>query len=224
MSPNRAPLGFSEQRVDVPSHICLFYYDDVELRQRLAFLRIGLETEGEVAVLFGPRRRLRQILEYLEQDLGRDTERDLADGKIVLIDGAPTADQVMGNIAETFDAIVARGVRLIRFLGFIGWADPDWPAHDDLLAFESQVNLAVSTYPVVTVCTYRLTDIPGPLLIYGGINTHPLTIIGDTVAENPHYVPATAAAAGTSPADVPWQLPGRASFEGVRVSRRTEES
>ena len=215
-----APLGIGEQQVDVPSHICLFYYDDVELRQRLPFLRIGLETEGEVAVLFGPRARLQQILEYLAEDLGRDTEQDLADGKIVLIDGAPTVDQVMGNIAETFDAIMARGVRLIRFLGFIGWADPDWPAHHDLLAFESQVNQAVSTYPVVTVCTYRLTDIPGPLLIYGGINTHPLTIIGDTVAENPHYVAATPAD-GFARADVPWQLPNRASFQGVRVSRRT---
>lgn len=30
-----AALGFIERRVDVPSHICLFYYDDTELRERL---------------------------------------------------------------------------------------------------------------------------------------------------------------------------------------------
>lgn len=222
MSQSSAPLGFSEQQVDVPSHICLFYYDDVELRERLPFLRIGLEAEDETVVLFGPGRRLRQILDYLAEDYGRDVDRDLADGKIVLIEGAPTGEQVLGNIATALDAVVARGVRLIRFFGFIGWQDPDWPAHDDLLAFESQVNLAVSQYPIVTVCTYRLTDIPGPLLIYGGIQTHPLTIIGQTVAENPHYVLANANG-GRTPIDVPWQHLERSSFEGVRISRRIGE-
>ena len=221
MLQNRAPLGFSEQEVDVPSHICLFYYDDVELRERLPFLRIGLETDGQVVVLFGPARRLREVLDYLVEDYGRDVEGDLADGKIVLIEGGPTGEEVLGNIATTLDDIMTRGPQLIRFFGFIGWQDPEWPAHDDLLAFESQVNQAVHNYPVITVCTYRLADIPGPLLIYGGIQTHPLTIMGNTVAENPHYVPATATG-DSGHAGVPWQQPDRATFEGVRISRRPD--
>ncbi len=214
-----AALGFIERRVDVPSHICLFYYDDTELRERLPFLRIGLETTDEVVVLFGPGQRLRQVLDYLAEDFGRDVASDLAAGKIVLIEGAPTGDEVLGKIATALDAVLARGARLIRFFGFIGWQDPEWPAHDDLLAFESQVNVAVTKYPVVTVCTYRLTDIPGPLLIYGGIQTHRLTIIGHTICENPHFL-----GPGEERHDVPWLDPGRASFAGVRVSRRTDAS
>lgn len=207
-----APLGFIDQDVDVPSHICLFYYDDAELRERLPFLQIGLEVSDEAVVLFGPEPRLQQVLGYLAEASERNIDRDLADGKIVLVGGAPTADEILSNIATALDALVARGVRLIRFFGFIGWQDPDWPPTDDLLAFEANVNSAVASYPVVTVCTYRLTDIPGPILILGGIQSHPLTIIGQTLCENPHFV------APTARAQAPMKLDAT-GLGGVRLSR-----
>ena len=68
------------------------------------------------------------------------------------------------------------------------------------------------------MCTYKLTEIPGPLLIYGGIETHPLTIIGDTVCENPHYLPPDRYAA-TRAGSLAWLDPDRDQFSGVRVSR-----
>lgn len=212
------PLGLFDQAVEVPSHICLFYYDDAELRERLAFLEPGLEAPDEAVVLFGPEPRLRQILGYLADASERDIDRDLADGKIVLVEGAPTADEILSNIGAALDALVARHVRLIRFLGFIGWQDPEWPPTDDLLAFEANVNRAVANYPVITVCTYRLTDLPGPTLIFGGIQTHPLTIIGETLCENPHYLAGPAAAVGGRPHGLHADA---ASLENVRLLRES---
>ena len=57
------------------------------------------------------------------------------------------------------------------------------------MEFESKVNAAVLSYPAVIVCTYNTNQLPGSVLIFGGIETHPFTIIGTTLCKNPHYVP-----------------------------------
>lgn len=183
------PLGFGELNVDVPTHICLFYSDDNELRQRLEFLALALNDPNEVAVLFGGRPRLDEILGYLAKDHGRNTSADLKEGRIVLIEGDPDVAKILPKIAAVLDAAVARGAKLIRFLGFIGWGDAAWPSNVDLLEFEAKVNAAVLNYPAIIVCTYNTTQLPGSVLIFGGIETHPITILGTTLCRNPHYVP-----------------------------------
>jgi len=185
----RAPLGFADLKIDVPSHICLFYEDDNELRDRLGFLANTLDDPQQVAVLFGKKERLEEELAYIAVDHGRDTAADLAAGRIVLVHGAPDADALLGGIAKALDAAVARGTKLIRFLGFIGWGDMDWPANEDLMTFEAKVSEAVKSYPAIVVCTYNTEKLPGSVLIFAGIETHPYTIVGTTLCENPHYVP-----------------------------------
>jgi hypothetical protein len=187
--PSRVPLGFADLKVEVPSHVCLFYSSDDELRERLGFLAHTLDDPAQVAVLFGKQERLEEVLGYIAADFKRDIAADLKSGRIVLVNGARDPDKLLGGIAEALDAAVARGVGLIRFLGFIGWGDMDWPATEDLMTFEAKVTEAVKSYPAVVVCTYNTEKLPGPILIFAGIETHPLTILGTTLCENPHYVP-----------------------------------
>ncbi|MEA2661715.1 MAG: hypothetical protein QOH08_1287 [Chloroflexota bacterium] len=185
----RAPLGFAELEVDVPIHICLFYSSDDELRQRLGFLAHTLDEPGQVAVLFGKQERLEEVLGYIGQDFARDVAADLEAGRIVLVNGNRDPEALLGGIAAALDATVARGATLIRFLGFIGWGDMDWPETEDLMVFEAKVTEAVKSYPAVVVCTYNTEKLPGSVLIFAGIETHPFTILGTTLCANPHYVP-----------------------------------
>lgn len=60
----QAKLGFADLNVDVPSHICLFYANDEELRARLGFLAHTLDNPTQVAVLFGKQKRLEEVLGY----------------------------------------------------------------------------------------------------------------------------------------------------------------
>jgi hypothetical protein len=184
-----AALRFAELSVDVPSHICLFYSDDEELRQRLGFLAHTLDDPEQVAVLFGKKERLEQVLGYIGEDFGRDVAADLKAGRIVLVHGTRDPDALLAGIAVALDAAIARGTTLIRFLGFIGWGDMDWPQTAELMTFEAKVTEAVKSYPAVVVCTYNVEQLPGSVLIFAGIETHPLTILGTTLCENPHYVP-----------------------------------
>ena len=185
----KAKLGFAKLSVEVPSHVCLFYSNDDELRGRLSFLAGTLDDPEQVAVLFGKQDRLEQVLGYIATDFKRDVASDLAGGRIVLVNGARDADALLGGIAAALDATIARGATLIRFLGFIGWGDMDWPPTEDLMVFEAKVTEAVKAYPAVVVCTYNVEQLPGSVLIFAGIETHPLTILGTTLCENPHYVP-----------------------------------
>lgn len=172
----------------MPSHICLFYYDDTELRERLSFVKVGLDDPSQAVVLFGPRERLDQVFGFMAEAVGRDLADELRAGRIVLVDGAPDVPGTFANIATALDALVARGIVLIRFLGFIGWGEQDWPSDEELLRFESRVNEAVTRYPAIFVCGYRTSELAGPLLVFGGLQTHPLTVIGTTLYDNPHYV------------------------------------
>ena len=185
----RAPLGLGDRDVPVPSHICLFYRDDEELRDRLRFLTLGLEDPRQACVIFGKFDRLSVVLGYLAEDSGRDIEADIGAERLVLIDGLSTGDATLAQIGMTLDRLVANGVTLIRFLGFIAWGDASWPPEDDLLAFEAKVNMAVAQYPVIIMCSYKMDALSGPILIRGGIETHPLTLLGDRICENPHFVP-----------------------------------
>lgn len=172
----------------MPSHICLFYYDDAELRERLSFVKVGLDDPSQAVVLFGPRERLDQVLGFIAEAIGRDLADELRSGRIVLVDGAPDVPGTFANVATALDALVARGIVLIRFLGFIGWGKQDWPSDEELLRFESRVNDAVTRYPAIVVCGYRTSELAGPLLVFGGLQTHPLTFIGTTLYDNPHYM------------------------------------
>ena len=185
----RAPLGLGDRDVPVPSHICLFYRDDEELRDRLRFLTIGLDDPRQACVIFGKFDRLSVVLGYLAEDSGRDVEADIGSDRLVLIDGLSTGEATLAQIGVTLDRLVASGVTLIRFLGFIAWGDAHWPPEDDLLAFEARVNAAVAKYPAIIMCSYKMDALSGPILIRGGIETHPLTLLGDRICENPHFVP-----------------------------------
>jgi hypothetical protein len=210
----RADLGFGTLSVDVPSHICLFYSNDDELRERLGFLAHTLDDPEQVGVLFGKQERLEEILGYIGQDFGRDVAADLEAGRIVLVNGTRDPDALLGGIATALDATVARGARLIRFLGFIGWGDMDWPETEDLMVFEAKVTEAVKSYPAVVVCTYNVEQLPGSVLIFAGIETHPLTILGTTLCENPHYVPF---AEYIERRERPTKSQREKNLEGVRV-------
>lgn len=188
LAPRQARLGISDLKVEIPSHVCLFYKDDAELRERLGFLALTLDEPEQVAVLFGTKARLEVVLGYIQQDHKREIASDLAAGRIVLVYGAPDVETIVAQIIGALDAALARGAKLIRFLGFIGWGDMEWPPDEDLMTFEAKVTETVSKYPVVVLCSYNIGKLPGPVLIFAGIKTHPFTIIGTTLAKNPHYV------------------------------------
>jgi len=183
-------LGWNEDSLPLGSHVCFYYSNDETLRRTLAFLRVGLNEPGTFCVLFADEARAGRLLGWLQEEYPEDLRALIDRGKLAVIGGAATVGELLTNIGSRLDRAVKEGYRLIRFLGFIGWGQPGWPADRDLLEFEAKVNYAVTSYPAVIICTYGVPSLPGTSLIYGGLQTHPLTVLDDAaVRPNPHYAP-----------------------------------
>ncbi len=158
----------------------------------LAFLRTGLDAPGEFNVIFADKSRHDELLDSLQDGYPGDVRGLMADGKLAVVPGASTGNQLLANIAATLDQGLARGHRVIRFLGFIAWGAPGWPDEAELLQFESQVNAAVRQYPAVVICTYGVPTLSGNQLIQGGLATHPVVLMNDRVLQgSPFYAHPT---------------------------------
>lgn len=175
------PLGWSDQTVPLHTHACFYYTDEDALKRTLQFVRVGLDADAEFGVIFADSSRHDDLLDGLQRGYQGDVRAKIDEGKLAAIGGAPTRDDLLGGIASVLDAALARGHRLIRFLGFIAWGAPGWPDEDSLLEFESQVNNAVLAYPAVIICTYGVPKLSGRQLIEGGLVTHPMVFLNDRV-------------------------------------------
>ena len=182
-------LGWNSDTLPLGSHVCFYYLNDEMLRQTVAFLRLGLDEPTDFCVLFADQARSGRLLSWLQEDYAGEIQSLIDRGKLAVIGGAPTVDELLTAIGTRLDRAIQEGYRLIRFLGFIGWGQPGWPNDRDLLEFEARVNYAVTAYPAVIICTYGVPSLPGTSLIYGGLQTHPVTMLGDVTARsNPNYV------------------------------------
>jgi hypothetical protein len=189
MSADSVDLGFGGEPLALGSHACWYYSGEDQLRETLQFIRLGLEREGEFCVLFADESRFEGLLSWLGEDLREQPRAFIERGQLALIGGAPTMAGLLNSIGTRLDRAIQEGFRLIRFLGFIAWQSPGWPDDRTLLEFEAHVNEVVTAYPAVIVCTYGVPTLPGPSLIYGGLQAHPISIIqGRVVRESPFYL------------------------------------
>lgn len=182
-------LGWSDATVPLHTHACFYYTDEASLRRTLAFIRVGLDEPETFNVIFADQIRHESLLAALQDGYEGDVALDMADGKLGLVGGAPTREELLAGISAVLTAGMERGHKLLRFLGFIAWGHEGWPAEDDLLLFESQVNSAVRQFPAVIICTYGVPALNGRQLIEGGLGTHPIVFLNDRVLSgNPLYV------------------------------------
>ena len=196
-------LGWTADTLPLGSHVCFYYLNDQMLRRTLAFLRVGLNEPTDFCVLFADQARSGRLLSWLQEEYPEELTSLIDRGKLAVIGGAPTVEELLTAIGTRLDRALKEGYRLIRFLGFIGWGRPGWPNDRDLLEFEAKVNYAVTAYPAVIICTYGVPSLPGTSLIYGGLQTHPVTMLGDvTTRTNPYYVPPAKFLEGLAPSEL----------------------
>jgi DNA-binding NarL/FixJ family response regulator len=183
------PLGIGDQDVPVPSHLGLFYDAEPDLRRvQLEFLRPAIDDPSQGIVLFGPPGAARGMLANLAADLGRSLDDEVERGRIVIGQTDSDADQLLENIRDALAALAARGHQLIRFFADVKWGAPGFPLPDDALWVESRVNDILAETGAIVVCAYDVSQLPDKALIMGALQTHPIMVIGDWVAQNPNYL------------------------------------
>ncbi|MES2259265.1 MAG: MEDS domain-containing protein [Pseudomonadota bacterium] len=79
------------------------------------------------------------------------------------------------------------GFGRLRIMGDMGWVFADIPGAADILEYEAEVNEVLSRNRQPAVCVYDIAKLSGSMMM-DLLRTHPLTLIGGVVQENPFYV------------------------------------
>jgi DNA-binding NarL/FixJ family response regulator len=186
---NTTPLGIGDQDVSLPAHIGLFYDAEPDLRRvQLEFLRPAIDDPRQGIVLFGPPGVAQSLLSHLEADLGRSLDREVRSGRIVVAHTDTDPDQLLENIREAIATLAAKGHGVIRFFADVKWGAPGFPLPEDALWVESRVNDMLADTGALVMCAYDVSRLPDKALILGGLQTHPIMVIGDWVTKSPNYL------------------------------------
>jgi hypothetical protein len=176
--------------VSVGDHIAFFWENEQQFAEAVGFLEVGLRATDS-AVVFGHPAANARVLSTLQQQ-GLDTDKLIAEGRIAVLGGKRSGTGMLSGIAESFTRAAANGAPLIRLLGNIGWGHPDWPSENDILEFEANVTEGCKNFPCVVVCMYDVKHLSGRIMVHGAYETHPLTVCGNVLRENPYYMPIDA--------------------------------
>ena len=206
-------LGFGGKRVSVPAHISLFHSGAADLGEQLDFLRGAFGRSGEAAVLLGPTGAPAAFLKNIDGVLGRKLDGEITSGRLVLLEGDRDADAQLSELVQAITTLVKKGAAAVRVLVLVAWEVPGWPAAEDFLWIESRLESACADLPVAIVCAYDVTSLPGPALIYAGIESHGLVSIGGKVATNPLVVAPEAYLADRL-LHLPWLARDPSAIEG----------
>jgi excisionase family DNA binding protein len=134
------------------THLCGLYSTN-EGRTRLAvsFLAGGLGP-GSVCYLVADRAVQQETLAQLGMDHGA-LQREIAAGRLVLVEHAATGQAQQKNFEELFVAAIAGGARSLRLVGDV-WGIATKLTRDDLVEFEQAHDQMSRRFPLVSLCLY----------------------------------------------------------------------
>jgi excisionase family DNA binding protein len=150
----RAPGHVSIGGVALPygTHLCGLYSTN-EGRARLAvsFLAGG-GVPGSVCYLVADGAVQQEILAQLGMDQAA-LQREIAAGRLVLVEHAETRQVQQKNFEELFVAAIAGGAHSLRLVGDV-WGVAKRLTQDDLVEFEHAFDQMSRRFPLVSLCLY----------------------------------------------------------------------
>lgn len=176
-------------------HACAFFNSrDEEYRVLLPFAKAGVECGERCFHIVDPGHREERLAHLGEA--GIDVDETLSSGQLEVRTWQDAYlrgkrfDQyaMLALIEETLKEGKQKGYPRTRLWANMEWALEDLPGCDDIVEYESRLNPILSQYDDVVVCTYDLSKFSAGVVM-DILRTHPMVVIGETVQENPFYVP-----------------------------------
>lgn len=95
---------------------------------------------------------------------------------------------MLGAINAVIAAGKESGYQRMRIMGNMGWTLKGNPGTEQVLEFESRVNEVLTESRQLAVCVYDSSQMSGAMMM-DILRSHPLTLIGNVLHQNPFYVP-----------------------------------
>ncbi len=184
--PHRVFFGLSDVYVDIGAHIAYFFRGDGERLAVLApFIQTGLES-GDQCLIVTEATAASTILDRLAE-LGADVQGAKDSGQLLISNGGSELEEM----ESVFEAVISRtrdaGRRIIRIGGDMTWVLDKSLTTEKLLEWEAFYDRHVGPRAnFVALCQYDHSRFGGSTVM-AALQTHPLSIIGNVVQENPFY-------------------------------------
>lgn len=85
-----------------------------------------------------------------------------------------------------FEESQEKGPRNVRATAEMVWALEAIPGIEDLMAYESRLNYFIPGKPWISICMYNVNKFSGATIM-NVLKTHPYTISGGVITQNPFY-------------------------------------
>lgn len=195
MSQELRPATLAGARLEQYFHTCAFFRSREEEYQVLGpFIAEGLQW-GEKALHFCDPDLCADHLTRLAGcgiDVDDCVQRGLLDvlswQEAYLIDGCFDQDRMIQTVQATFQKGLDDGYPRSRVVGHMDWVLDGHPGADQIIEYEVRVNEVLSRSRQPAVCIYDLNRLTGTMMM-DVLRTHPLTLVGGVLHENPFYTP-----------------------------------
>ena len=178
-------FGLPNVFVDKGAHVAHFFRGEGErLTVLTPYIQAGLEFDE--CVLVTEASASTTITGHLRES-GVDVDAALASGQLLVSDGGSQVEEM----SAMFDAVISKarsaGRKVIRIAGDMTWALSKMPTAEKLLEWEAFYDKYVGPRAdFVALCQYDHRRFGGSAIMWA-LQTHPLSIIGNIVQENPFY-------------------------------------
>jgi hypothetical protein len=187
-------LGFNSYTCNWGLHICGLY-ETAEERDEiiLGFLNIG-DIEGDLQLYCPVERTKENFIEEYHKHYpsccGHVDDEDrfniFSAKDLYYPDGTFSPRAMDVGLNSFFTESQKKGKRNIRATAEMIWALQAIPGVEDLMVYESRLNYFIPGKPWISICMYNTTKFPGSTIMKV-LQTHPYTIIKQTITQNPFY-------------------------------------
>jgi len=177
-------LGFGELSGSAGDHIGHFYRTKEEwLGILVPFLKEGLKAGDKCVYMANPEPEQGHLRKALSE-AGVDVDAAMGSAQLVLGEGMAEPEE-MRKWLHVILAEIPKQFPFLRWGGDMTWSLTKVPDTDTLMEWESMCNV-IEDPPAVFLCQYDLTRFLGSVVV-DAMKTHPLTVISNTIHENPYY-------------------------------------
>jgi hypothetical protein len=190
-SPRRVTL--CGHALDDVRHVCAFFDSVDEQYEALnPYFSEGLAQREEVLTIVESDRHDDHVRRM--EAGGVPTDTALASGQLKVLasddtylkDGIFVADRMFDTLQRALEDSRRGPNAGIRTCGDMEWALKNLPGTDELMQYESRVNLLTSEYDCTLLCVYDLNRFSGRA-VADVLATHSHVILGGRMYENPYF-------------------------------------
>jgi len=193
--PTLRPVTVCGQKLSRATHICAFFDStEQEYECLVPYFTEGLAQGEQVVTIrdadkIGEHKRTlhARMPVALDAPLRNEQLVVLASEETYLRDGIFSHERMGRMLEDVLEAAEASPFQRVRTCGDMTWALREMPGTDELMEYESRVNVFTREHDCTLMCVYDVNKFSGRAVM-DVLATHPMVVMGDRIYENPYYV------------------------------------